>query len=74
MNLEVSTEVLKLADRCTQGYRCLKGTLAEPEVMLTGNPRFICHEPDPCAYKFPFGRTFFCTCPVRQEIYDVHGK
>jgi hypothetical protein len=48
--------------------------LSEPAQQLTGPRRFICHDPEPCAYKFPFGSKSFCTCPVRRAIYDKYGK
>lgn len=74
MELKIAKEVLRLADRCNHEHRCLDGILAEPAVQMTGPRRFICFDTSPCAYKFPFGNNFFCTCPVRQAIYDDYGK
>jgi hypothetical protein len=74
MELKIASEILKLADRCSRGHRCLAGDLSEPQAQLVGAKRFICHDGEPCAYKFPFGSNFFCTCPVRRAVYDTHGK
>ncbi len=74
MELKIAREVLDLADRCSWGYRCLTGVLSEPQAQLIGEKRFICQEDGPCAYKFPFGNNFFCTCPVRRAIYAEFGK
>ncbi|MFA6172131.1 MAG: hypothetical protein WC334_10970 [Kiritimatiellales bacterium] len=74
MELKISREVLDLADRCSRGHRCLTGIRSEPQVQLIGAKRFVCRDPEPCEYKFPFGSNFFCTCPVRQAIYDKYGK
>ena len=74
MELKIGREILELADRCSRGRRCLTCGVSEPQAQVVGTKRFICHDPDPCAYKFPFGSNFFCTCPVRQAIYDTYGK
>jgi hypothetical protein len=74
MELKISKEILALADRCSREYRCLKGELCGPECQVAGSRRVVCHDPDPCAYKFPFGSNFFCTCPVRREIHNTYGK
>jgi hypothetical protein len=74
MELKIASEILKLADRCSRGHRCLIGDLSEPQAQLVGAKRFICHDGEPCAYKFPFGNNFFCTCPVRGRIYETFGK
>jgi hypothetical protein len=74
MELKIASEVLRLADRCTQGHRCLNGMLSEPLPQMSGPQRFICIDTAPCAYKFPFGNNFFCTCPVRRAIYDAYGQ
>jgi hypothetical protein len=74
MEIKIAREVLELASRCGHAHRCLTGALCEVEVPLIGPERFICHGGEPCAYKFPFGSSFFCTCPVRRAIYDKYGK
>lgn len=74
MELKIDKQILKRADRCGKGFRCLEGILCEAEVQLIGAKRFICHNSEPCTYKFSFGKSFFCTCPVRQAIYDKYGK
>jgi hypothetical protein len=74
MELKIDKEILNLADRCTHGHRCLNGMLSEPTAQMHGPQRFVCIDTAPCAYKFPFGNNFFCTCPVRQAIYETHGK
>jgi len=74
MELKIAREILDRADRCTHEHRCLNGMLAEPMPHVSGPQCFICFDTVPCAYKFPFGSNFFCTCPVRQAIYDTYGK
>jgi hypothetical protein len=74
MELKIDREVLELADQCDRGHRCLTGELCEAEVVTVGPERFLCHDPVACAYKFPFGGSFFCTCPVRWAIYYKYGK
>jgi hypothetical protein len=74
MELKIAKEILELADRCSRGYRCTAGDLSEPQAQVVGPRRFICHDSEPCAYKFPFGSNFFCTCPVRQAIYETYRK
>jgi|GEM_PF-4993640 len=74
MELKIGREILGIADRCSRKHRCLSGPWSEPQAQVIGTKRFLCQDPDPCAYKFPFGTSFFCTCPVRQHIYETHGK
>jgi hypothetical protein len=74
MELKIGKEILNLADRCIHGHRCLSGIPSEPLAQMTGPQRFVCRDSGPCAYKFPFGDNFFCTCPVRRAIYDQYKK
>jgi hypothetical protein len=77
MEFLIAREIRQRADRCSRNYECLQGEASlqsEPEVQFTGPQRFLCREPDACAYKFPFGSTFFCTCPVRRAVFDAYGK
>jgi hypothetical protein len=75
MELKIAREILDQAGQCAFDHRCLVGELlSDPQPQTFGPERFLCREPGPCAYKFPFGLSFFCTCPVRQAIYDTYGK
>jgi hypothetical protein len=75
MELQIDSEILNQAGQCGFDRRCLAGELSsDPQPQMFGPERFLCHEPGACAYKFPFGSGFFCTCPVRQAIYDKYGK
>ena len=77
MEFFVDQEMQKLADRCPRRYECLQGEpflLSEPEPQLTGPQRFVCNARDACAYKFPFGSNFFCTCPVRRAVFEAYEK
>ena len=75
MEIKIDREVLELAGRCDWEHRCLTGEiLSKPQPQMFGPERFLCHEPGLCARKFPFGSSFFCTCPVRRAIYDKYGK
>lgn len=73
MELKIPREILDRADRCAHEHRCLNGMLSEPMPAVNGPQRFVCLDRAPCAYKFPFGNNFFCTCPVRRAIYDQYG-
>jgi hypothetical protein len=75
MELQIDKEILDQAGQCDFDHRCLSGEiLSDPQPQMFGPERFLCHEPEPCTRKFPFGNSFFCTCPVRQAIYDKYGK
>jgi hypothetical protein len=72
MELEIEQMLLDRADRCANAFRCLRGILSDAEPQLTGRQRFVCRDPYPCAYKIPFGSSFFCNCPVRAAIFEKH--
>lgn len=77
MKIRIPEEILARADRCLKNYQCISGNAtscskAAPQLM--GKQRFLCFEPEPCAYKVPFGCNFFCTCPVREEVFRQTGE
>lgn len=77
MKLEINQKIFDQADRCEKGHRCLSGRtedLCEAEIQLFGDQRFLCKTPEDCAYKAPFGNSYFCLCPVRRAIYDKYGR
>ena len=73
---EISDEIKKLATKCENSIACTiqeKKELCKVESCVDNEVFFVkcLHEPF-CPYKQTFGYSFFCTCPVRQEIFKKY--
>lgn len=76
MNIRISDEIKSSATSCTKDFSCLspeKKDLCKVKKCVDEKVHFIeCNEHEYCTYKISFGTEFFCSCPVRKEIYNKH--
>ena len=75
---KIPEEILQKTTNCEFDFNCLFGDkqcLCEIKASIVNDllelkPKFDIH----CKYRMPFGDTFFCTCPTRNEIYKRYKK
>ena len=76
MKLDVKKEILDAASQCDHNYICQSvGGKPYCKISDTVNAMVFFTEGKHqlgCNYQHPFGSSFMCTCPVRQEIYLKH--
>ena len=76
MDYQVSDEAHSVATKCDKGFSCLKRErkdLCKVDFYIKGKVYFVkCLNEGYCPYKHPFGSSFFCSCPVRKELFDKH--
>lgn len=77
MKLHVSDEARKGASACKKNHACLNGkpeTMCPVERFADKKVLFVqCKNEERCAYKRPFGEGYFCSCPVRKELYESYS-
>ena len=73
MEIEIDKAIIDATTECKKNFLCLYGDtkhLCKVEYCVSDTVHFIeCLEPA-CRYKAMFGGSFFCTCPIRKEIYN----
>ena len=78
MKIEINEDIIKAATKCEKGFSCLSDNLEESckvEYCVSNTVYFVkCLSAAHCSYKEPFGEGYFCTCPIRKEIYDKYKK
>ncbi len=78
MGFHVSDEAQDAAIKCTKGLSCLKGEekdICPVEKCIDGKVHFVkCLNDGYCTYQHSFGDGYFCSCPVRQEIFNKYQK
>ena len=76
--IEIDEETIKNTTECEENFSCLKSDdhkLCEIEFTVSNRVHFIkCNSELPCKYQHPFGDVFFCSCPVRKEIFNKYKK
>jgi len=77
MESHVSDEVKQSATNCKKDFSCLKAgrnDLCQVKYCVGGKLHFIkCLNQEYCSYQHAFGDEFFCSCPVRKELYNRYG-
>ena len=76
--MEIDLKTIEATTRCRRGYDCIfngNKPLCEVTQFLACQVYFVnCAPGSSCNYRVAFGEGFFCTCPVRQEIYNRYKK
>ena len=68
--LIISDEAKRSTEKCHTDFACLKGTPLHCKVeQFLGAELLVCAKKDDCPYKLSYGDGYFCTCPVRKDIY-----
>lgn len=73
--IKIKNKTIKSTTKCHQNFACLENPdiVCEVENCIQDGVCFIKHdESTNCNYKFPFGDSYFCTCPIRIEIYNKY--
>jgi len=74
MDIHVSDEAQSAAINCKKGFSCSKRErkdLCVVEECINGKVHFIkCLNDGYCSYQQSFGDGFFCSCPVRKELFN----
>ena len=78
MDIHISEEVRRTATNCKKKFSCLeeeRKDLCKVENCIDGKVHFIkCLNDEYCPYKQSFGDSFFCSCPVRKEIFNKYNR
>ena len=74
--IEVSSEAIGETEQCSKYFECLFNNAegaCRVEECIDGDVLFV-EYPDKrhCSYMRPFGKSHYCTCPIRREIYINH--
>ena len=73
MKITIGNDVITSATKCEKNFLCLSGDtehLCKVEYCVSETVHFIKNLRVNCSYKASFGNDFFCTCPIRKEIYN----
>jgi hypothetical protein len=74
VGMEVNSSILKNTTKCKNNFSCLTGEkecLCEVRASSGHNSLLIYPKSDrDCFYLNPFGSSFFCFCPTRNETYN----
>ncbi len=78
MKIKIPDEVLKNTKKCNKSFNCIENdnhVLCKVEHCVDNKVYFIkCLHQDNCYYKRSFGNSYFCSCPVRKEIFRKYKK
>jgi len=78
MDYQVSDKPKKQTTKCPYNFTCLNNDTWDTcsiERDLQGAflaIRTKCNK-TACAYRFPYGYSYYCTCPSRREIYQRYN-
>ncbi len=77
MGKEIDEKTVNKTLHCEKNFTCLKSdnhVCCKVENCINNEVHFItCADNINCSYKMSFGNSYFCTCPVRKEIFNKHG-
>jgi hypothetical protein len=77
MIFKVDDSTINKTTRCEKNFSCLsekRDDLCNVFYNIGDAVHFVeCQHTEPCDYLFPYGHSFFCTCPVRKEIFHRHN-
>jgi hypothetical protein len=70
---KVDDSTINKTTRCEKNFSCLpkkRKDLCKVTYTVEDKVYFVeCQNTEPCSYVVPFGHSFFCSCPVRKEVY-----
>jgi hypothetical protein len=76
-DINIDEEIIQRATNCEHDFSCLSGD--ETYICETkGSMGYDMLEIKPangstCRYSLSFGKTYFCLCPIRKEIYNRYN-
>ena len=77
MNIEISEDIIEKTRGCKKNFSCLDGSsecLCEVKGASGYDILFVNPESNgDCTYCTPFGKSFLCHCPTRNEIYNRYS-
>ena len=75
---KIPEEILQRTTNCEFDFNCLYGDkkcLCEVETSIGNDMLEVKAKTDSnCGYCLPFGDTYYCLCPTRNEIYKRYDK
>jgi len=73
MTIRVSNGTLKRTTKCTCSFQCLKDDVRDVctvDRCIQDEFCFLKEQKErECPYRTPFGYSYICTCPIRNELY-----
>ena len=73
MTKKIAKEIIA-STKCDKGFECLTSheTLCEVIYCVDNKVHFLRCDNRVCKYKIFFGNDYFCSCPVRKELYNTY--
>jgi len=74
MIIKVDKKIIDSTE-CEKSFECQKNTenLCKVKLCIAGHAHFLRCNDKKCKFKLYFQNESMCTCPVRQEIYNLYG-
>ena len=77
MMIKVEDSTINKTTRCEKNFSCLsekRDDLCRVFYNIGDSVHFVeCQNTEHCDYMASYGHSFFCTCPVRKEIFHRHN-
>ena len=77
MNICISEESIRTAQKCLKKFTCLKSRMDLCTIKTCINNKIHFIEPvngEYCSFKMRFGNGFVCNCPVRKELFNNYKQ
>lgn len=74
--MEIDKKILEQTEHCQKNFDCIKNNniCCKVENCVNKTVHFVeCSEDNFCSYRMTFGKSPFCTCRTRKEIYNKYG-
>ena len=73
MSFKVDDSTIKKTTKCEKNYSCMskkRKELCKVTYTIMDAVHFVkCHNTEHCDYLLPYGHAFYCSCPIRKEIF-----
>ena len=78
MDYQVSDKAKKQTTKCPYNFTCLNNDSCNPcsierDIQKTFLLIKTKKDKSTCPYCFPYGSSYYCTCPSRREIYQRYN-
>jgi len=76
MDIKIPRNILEQTTECKKNFSCLAEdtrNVCEGIHVNGENVLFIKKDPKSCNYKIPFGSSYICSCPTRNELYKKYN-
>ena len=78
VDIEIDKKIIQRTTKCELEFCSLsgeRGYICKPKSLITFNflevnPKFDIID---CGYRLSFGDTYFCHCPIRNELYSKYN-